>query len=203
MGARRARVGEGRSSAASIGFGYGATQRWFTEIYRKYERSEEEGTHFDAWEWENKFQLTETGEYLVDAGFIVEIEKPQDRTEGYEVLLGPLFQTEVGKTQLNGNILFEQHYQSDSSQRAQLRYQWQAKYRWQPTFEFGLQGFGNFGSWNHWDSIDEPSHRMGPAVFGKIALGGRNAIRYNAAWLVGTSSNAPTQNFRLQVEYEF
>src|ERR1035437_10663621 len=50
--------GEGRSSAASIGFGYGVTQNWFTEIYRKYERTDDAGTHFDAWEWENKFQLT-------------------------------------------------------------------------------------------------------------------------------------------------
>jgi hypothetical protein len=197
------KTGEDRFSAGSIGFGYGVSQHWFTEIYRKYERSGDEGTHFDAWEWENKFQLTETGEYPVDAGFIVEIEKPQDRTEGYEVLFGPLFQTEFGRTQLNGNILFEQHYQSDSSERAQLRYQWQAKYLWRPTFEFGIQGFGSFGSWNHWDPIEEPSHRMGPAIFGKIGLGGRHAIRYNAAWLVGTSSNGPSQNFRAQIEYEF
>src|SRR2546423_10283429 len=28
---------DGNLSAASIGFGYGVTQRWFTEVYRKYE----------------------------------------------------------------------------------------------------------------------------------------------------------------------
>ena len=195
--------GEDRFSAASIGFGYGVTQNWFSEIYRKYERTGGEGTHFDAWEWENKLQLTEPGQFPVDIGFILEIERPKDHAEGYEVAFGPLFQTEAGQLQLNGNILFEQHYRSESAQRALLSYQWQAKYRWQPALEFGVQGFGNFGSWNHWDAVSERAHRLGPAVFGKVALGNRQAIRYNAAWLIGTSSNAPSRNFRAQVEYEF
>ena len=84
-------------TASSIGFGYGVTQRWFTELYRKYEGSTGEGTHFDAWEWENKFQLTETGQYPVDVGFIVELERPKNRNEGNEVRFGPLFQTEFAK----------------------------------------------------------------------------------------------------------
>jgi len=53
------------------------------------------------------------------------------------------------------------------------------------------------------DPADQRSHRMGPAVFGKIPLGNRQAIRYNAAWLLGASTNAPSQTFRMQVEYEF
>jgi hypothetical protein len=195
--------GEGRSGAASLGFGYGVTQNWFTEIYRKYENSGDEGTHFDAWEWENKFQLTEPGKYLVDIGAIVEIERPKDRAEGYEVVFGPLLQTEFGKVQLNANLLFEKHYRSDSAQRAQLRYQWQAKYRWLPAFEFGMQGFGDRHSWNHWQSIDADSNRLGPAVFGKLPLGNRQALRYNAAWLFATSGMSPHQNFRMQLEYEF
>jgi hypothetical protein len=117
--------------------------------------------------------------------------------------LGPLFQTQVGKLQLNANLIFEQHYRSDTSQRADLSYQWQAKYRWQPKFGFGVQGFGDVGLPNHWDAVIEASHRMGPAIFGKFDLGNHRAIRYNAAWLAGTSSNAPNNNIRTQVEYEF
>ena len=179
------------------------TQRWFTEIYQKYERTGDEGMHVDAWEWENKFQLTETGEYPIDAGFIVEIERPKDRSEGYEVRFGPLFQTEMGKFQLNGNLLFERHYRAQTQERTELGYQWQIKYRWQQQFEFGLQGFGEVGKWNQWDSAEQRSHRTGPAVFGKIPLGNRQAIRYNAAWLLGASTSAHTQTFRMQVEYEF
>ena len=192
-----------RENAASLGFGYGVTERWFTEVYRKYESSSDEGVHFDAWEWENKFQLTEIGQYPVDIGLIVEIERPANTQEGYELRFGPLFQTEFGKVQLNGNLIFEQHYRSDTAQRAELSYQWQAKYRWQPKLEFGLQGFGDVGSPNHWDEVSDASHRMGPAVFGKFDFGNRRAIRYNAAWLFATSGNAPKDNFRAQIEYEF
>jgi hypothetical protein len=197
------RRGEDRLSAASLGFGYGVTQRWFTEFYQKYERTGDEGMHVDAWEWENKLQLTEPGQYPIDAGVIIEVERPKDRTEGYEARFGPLFQTEMGKLQLNGNLLFERHYRAETQERTEFGYQWQIKYRWQQQFEFGLQGFGEFGKWNQWDPADQRSHRMGPAVFGKIPLGNRQAIRYNAAWLLGASTSAPKQTFRMQVEYEF
>ena len=193
----------GRLSAASIGLGFGVTQNWFTEFYRKYERAQDEGTHFDAWEWENKFQVTEPGQYPVDLGFIIELERPQDRAEGYETLLGPLFQTEFGKIQLNGNLLLVRSFRSTLEQRTEFAYQWQAKYRWKPVLEFGAQGFGETGKWDRWDSRSEQSHRLGPAVFGRVVLAPHQAIRYNVAWLKGTTPNSPNHTFRAQVEYEF
>jgi len=195
--------GEPRQSAGSLGFGYGATQRWFTEIYGKYERLQGEGLRFDAWEWENKFQVTEAGEYPVDLGFIVELERPQDRSEGYELRAGPLFQTEFGRLQLNLNLLVERHIQAASEPDTEFGYQWQAKYRWQPHLEYGLQGFGEVAKWNRWGSADTQTHRLGPAVFGKLAMGDRQVIRYNAAWLFGVSEGAPGHTFRMQAEYEF
>ena len=196
--------GEARERAWSIGLGYGVTQRWFTEIYRKYQSVGDQSLgDFDAWEWENKFQLTEPGEHFVDVGFLAEIERPKNRGEGYELRWGPLFQTEVGKVQLNGNLLFERHVRAEEPQHTQMAYQWQAKYRWRRELEFGLQGFGEMGPWDHWEPADQHSHRMGPAVFGRVALGNRQAIRYNAALLRGVSDAAPNQSFRFQVEYEF
>lgn len=195
--------GKPRESAGSVGFGYGAAQRWFTEIYGKYERVQGEALVFDAWEWENKFQLTETGEYPVDLGFIVELERPQDRTEGYETRFGPLLQKEFERVQLNLNVLFARHFRASAPQESEFGYQWQAKYRWQPRLEYGLQGFGDVAEWNHWGPAKEQSHRLGPAVFGKLALGDRQAMRYNAAWLFGVTDAAPAHTLRVQVEYEF
>jgi len=192
-----------RETAASIGFGYGAKDWWFTEAYLKYKRADNDASKFDAIEWENKFQLTETGKYPVDVGVLLEIERPRIHDEGWEVKWGPLFQTEFGKLQLNANLLFQRSYRSAASAETQLLYQWQAKYRWLPQFEFGLQGFGEMGKWDHWASDDERSHCAGPAVFGKLPLGGRTAIKYNAAWLLGASSAAPNHTLRMQVEYEF
>ncbi len=193
----------GRLSAASIGFGLGVTQNWFTELYRKYERPEDEGTRFDAWEWENKFQITEPGEYPIDLGFIVELERPQERAEGYETLFGPLFQAEFRRIQLNGNLLLTRNYRSTLEQKTEFAYQWQAKYRWQPQLEFGAQGFGETGKWDSWDPWSQQSHRWGPAVFGRTVLSPHHAIRYNAAWLKGATPNSPNHTFRAQVEYEF
>ncbi|WP_211097231.1 hypothetical protein [Herbaspirillum sp. ST 5-3] len=194
---------EARESAASIGFGYGATEHWFTELYVKYKRENGSGTFFDAYEWENKFQLSEPGQLPVDIGFITEIERPQDHSEGWEVKFGPLFQKEFGKTQLNLNILFERNYRAAEANPMRLGYQWQAKYRWTPQFEFGAQGFGDVGKWDHFAPRAEQSHIFGPAIFGKIALGGRQAIKYNVAYLIDANDEKHSNTFRTQVEYEF
>ncbi len=193
------------AQGASVSFGYGATEHWFTEVYLKQERT---GTaNATLAEWENKFQLTETGEYPVDLGFITELEAPVSGSAPWEIRVGPLLQTEFSKLQLNGNVLFTRAYGSSDEAGAtyttNLGYQWQAKYRAQPAFEYGLQGMGETGQWNHWNSQGTQNHRAGPAVFGKLNLGGRQAIKYDAAWLVGMSNAAPSRTLRMQIEYEF
>jgi hypothetical protein len=193
---------EGSAQAGSIGFGYGAKPWWFTELYVKYKR-EGGRTFLDALEWENKFQLTETGKYPVDLGMILEFERPKDRAEGYEFKVGPLLQREIGQLQLNANVLVEHVFDSLSSNGTELGYQWQAKYRWQQSLEFGAQGFGEVGDWMNWSPSSEQNHRWGPAVFGKFPGQGHQAIKYNAALLLGLTRGSPDHTFRLQLEYEF
>jgi hypothetical protein len=108
---------------------------------------EREGTHsfYDAIEWENKFQLTETGRYPVDAGFIMEFELPHDRSESNDFRFGPLFQTEFDQVQVNFNTLLTNTPRSVEENGTYLGYQWQVKYRWHQALEFGAQGFGDMG----------------------------------------------------------
>ena len=193
-----------RKTVYSLGFGYGATDYWFTELYLK--RELQGGDSLSLLEWENKFQLTETGKYPIDVGLITEIEAPLNNGKApWELKFGPLFQTEFGKLQLNANVLFETKIGGADEERhfTELGYQWQAKYRLKPAFEFGLQGIGEVGEWKHWDNADEQAHRIGPAVFGKFNIGQKQAIKYNAALLLGLSDAAPNSTFRMQVEYEF
>lgn len=188
----------------SFGVGYGATSFWFTEFYLKYSKRSGESRKFDAVEWENKFQLTETGKYPVDIGFITELEITRAKDDPNEIRFGPLFQTEFGKLQLNANLLFTQTFGPNANSRPDFGYQWQAKYRLMKEFEFGLQGFGETGPWNGWATRATQNHRYGPAIFGKLAVGNHQAISYNAAWLIGDGgTTAPRNTFRLQVEYEF
>jgi len=194
-----------RSTVNSMGFGYGASEYWFTEVYLKREKSGSDG--LSIVEWENKFQVTETGKYPVDIGLITEIEVPMNNNKApYEFKFGPLFQTEFGHVQLNGNLLFERKFgrnETNEPQNTEFGYQWQAKYRFKPEFELGMQGMGETGAWNDWSNASNQNHRFGPAVFGKVKLAPKQAIKYNAAVLFGSSQVAPNHTLRLQVEYEF
>ncbi|MBZ0093986.1 MAG: hypothetical protein K8H75_01210 [Sulfuricella sp.] len=204
-----ARMPSGNTAqVTSLGFGYGATEYWFTELYLKTEHEAPE-PRLNILEWENKFQLTETGKYPLEVGLITEFEFPVNRKgEPNEFKFGPLFQTDFDKLQLNGNLLFERKFGGETDPDSEphktvFQYQWQAKYRWKKEFEFGLQGFGETGVWNHWAQHNAQEHKLGPAIFGKIALGGHQAIKYNAAWLIGTTDATPDHTFRMQAEYEF
>lgn len=203
MGTVKERDGT-RVSAATLGFGYGVNSFWFTELYVKSKRQTPGNWGYDALEWENKFQLTETGKYPVDVGLIVEVERPRDRSEGYELLFGPLFQKEITPSVVaNLNLLLSKNYRTLTPAPMELGYQWQLKYRWKPALELGAQGFGKLGPVRNWLPGDQQEHKLGPAVFGKIRLDSRHAIYYNAAWLVGANSNTARNTLRLQAEYEF
>lgn len=193
-----------RASAASLGLGYGANAWWFTELYAKWNKQTPEGWRFDAIEWENKFQFTETGKYPVDMGLVVELERPQERSEGWELKFGPLFQTDITPdVQANVNLLFERHYRSATPSSLELGYQWQIKYRWRQELELGVQGLGALGPWRDWAPAAQQEHKVGPAMFGKLRTAGRDVVAYNAAWLIGTNGNTPRHTLRLQIEYEF
>ena len=193
-----------RESAYSLGLGYGVTSRWFTEFYGKWHKEPGEQSSFDAWEWENKVQLTETGQYPVDLGFLLEIERPKDRTEGYEFVWGPLFQMDVTPViQANLNLLVEKHIRSATPSKAELGYQWQLKHRWMPDFEYGLQGFGSVGPLAHFSPKDDQSHSLGPSIFGSVRTGQHEFIKYKAAVLLGATNGSPRTTLRLQTEYEF
>jgi len=189
--------------AHSVGLGWGVNSWWFTEVYAKYKRDPGASLSFDATEWENRFQLTETGKYPVDVGFLLEIERPKDRSEGYEITYGPLLQAEWGKVQGNLNLLVQRHISATVPYDTELHYQAQVKYRESEQFEWGAQALGSMGQWNHWSHASDQEHKIGPAIFGKIKTGTKQAIQWNAALLHGVTTASPTTTLRFQAEYEF
>ena len=190
-------------TATSIGLGWAPTSWWFTEIYAKYKRDPGASNGFDAWEFENRFQLTDTGRFPVDVGFLLEIERPRDRTEGYELTYGPMLQAEWGQVQGNLNLLIQKHVRASVPFDTELHYQAQLKYRASPQFEWGAQALGSFGPWNKWSPSSLQEHKIGPAIFGKIKTGSHQAITYNAAILFGATNATARTTIRLQTEYEF
>ncbi len=203
FGTARPRQG-GRESALSVGLGFGMNSWWATEVYAKANRQTPGGWRFDAVEWENRFQLTETGKYPVDLGWVIELEHPQDRSEGWELSFGPLLQAELTpKLVANLNLFFTRNYRASTPSAMNMDYQWQLRYRWKPELEWGAQGFGSLGPWRQWAAADQQEHKAGPAVFGKLRLDAHQAINYNAAWLLANNATTPRNTLRLQVEYEY
>lgn len=194
---------EPSGNATSIGFGYGVNSWWGTELYAKWHRDPGEGSGFDAYEWENKFQLAPTGKYPVDIGFLLEIERPRDRAEGYELTYGPLLQSEWGKVQGNFNLLWERHVRATEPFTNDLKYEAQLKYRHSELLEWGAEAFGNMGQWDRWLRGSQQEHKLGPALFGRFKVGAAQAIRWNAALLFGSNDASPRTSMRAQVEYEF
>jgi hypothetical protein len=79
----------------------------------------------------------------------------------------------------------------------------QIKYRNSEQLEWGAQGFGNVGQWDRWNSASKQEFKVGPALFGKIKMATKEAIKWNAALLVGTTNATPNTTLRIQTEYEF
>ncbi|MBU6271546.1 MAG: hypothetical protein KGQ67_09610 [Betaproteobacteria bacterium] len=199
-----ARHRDGSSDAAqSLGYGFTPTPWWFTELYAKTARNGAEPSAFDAWEWENRFQLTESGRYPVLLGMLLEIERPRDRREGYEITVGPMMQSEWGAVQGNLNLFLRRHLRAEEAFDTELLVQMQLKYRQARAFEWGLQGFGNTGPWRHALPGSRQDARLGPAIFGKLRAAPGQAIGWNAALLEGLNRASPRTTLRLQAEYEF
>ncbi|MGZ3159687.1 MAG: hypothetical protein ACXU7D_08580 [Burkholderiaceae bacterium] len=196
------KAGQEREREASFGLGYGVTRAWFTELYIAYARNGDNATQPEAYSWLNAFLLTH-GQLPYDIGLYTEIERPRDHSEGYALKFGPMLQTDIGKTQLNVNLFVDRNYQADVMHSMQMSYQWQAKYRWHPKLQPGLQGFGELGKWDHWAPRNQQSHRFGPALFGTFELGGKQVLRYDVAYLIDANDAQHSKTFRTRIQYEF
>lgn len=190
------------ASAATIGYGFAVKRWWFTELYGKFERSDDEATKFDAFYWANSFLLT-SGESMFDLGLHADIERPQDRSEGTSLRIGPVLRTDFGKIQLQTNLFFSRSFGAETPNATQLSYQWQATHKIQPQLELGLHGFGELGDWNHWAPRDQQAHRVGPVIAGVYRFSERQALRYEAGLLFGKVEDHRSQTLHASLAYEF
>jgi len=194
--------GQPSQDATTLGLGYGLTDYWFSELYVGYVKTGSESIEFDSAALQNTFTLTGS-DAPVDLGLYTEIEYEHDRSTGEQLMFGPLLQTEFGLTRVNLNLLFQRNYYADFSNPMQLGYQWQIRQHIHAPVDIGIQGFGEFGQWNHWAPRDQQSHRIGPALFGKIELADDKLISYNAAILRDIFDGTHATTFRFQAVLGF
>jgi hypothetical protein len=183
-----------------LGLGWNVNGRWYTEILASYVGSADSATRLDTLNWQNDVLLTQ-GQYPFDLAVHTLWVAPQDGGE-HAFEFGPVLQTEVGRTQLNFNLVFEHGYGAQKNDPTQLKYQWQLRHRWQRWLHVGAQGFGEVGPWDHWSARDAQSHRAGPALFGSLP-GGPGTLSWQAAYLIGKTYGHRGSMFTSRVKYDF
>lgn len=198
-----ARDRDGRSSwGGKLGVEYGFTSWWASEATLNFGREFGDSTKLHSIEWENRFQFTETGARPYEIGLLFEVEREQDRDEGYELRYGPLLQRHWGALQANVNLLFERRLRAEESSRTEFGYQWQLRWHRDAGLDWGAQGFGALGRWDDWASRSEQSHILGPAVFARLG-DDEDDPEVEAGLLFGTGGAAPEATLRLQAMVPF
>jgi hypothetical protein len=199
--------GRGEVIWPEIGFSYGVNSRWTTELLYSTIGPSNWDVVPSSLVWQNDVLLTQ-GEWPIDLALHAGLIRQSGYGgRAYALEYGPVLQTDWGRTQLSANIFFERSFDPDEGQPVQMKYQWQLRHRWHPLMNFGLQGFGELGHWSHWDESGRQSHRAGPALFGRVDLdqgsGDRQALLYQAAYLLGSVYSKRASMFTVRVQLQF
>lgn len=171
--------------------GYGVTSFWFTAIGVEYEKPRGAGGQWEAYEWENIFQLTEPGQYWVDLGALVELEKAV-HGNGKELTLGLLLEKDIDETTLRFNWRFQREWGEDASSSWEQQYRGQWLWRLMPAFEPLVEV-----------QADPHAMNVGPGLSGTVKVGPRQKLVYMLAWLFRATGDTPQNLARMQFELEF
>lgn len=185
-----------------LGFSWGLTSRWTTGLLASWIGSAQMPTQRSSLNWSNDVLLTQ-GEWPVDVALHLNWIVNADRADGDALEFGPVLQTDVGRTQLNANLIFERRFQVADPGPTRLKYQWQARHRASGTWHVGVQGFGELGPWDRWSLRDRQSHRAGPALFADVPLGDGRSLQAQAAYLAGSIYGERGGMFSMRVLYAF
>jgi len=188
-----------------LGVGYGFTEWWFSEFYAEWEREAGPGeeTAFEAFEWENLFQLTNPGENWADFGLLVEYERTDDNKAPDKIELALLFAKELGQFNATYNLVFEKEVGGGAGNDVELAQAFQLKYRLDKAFEPGIEVYSEFGALGDMPDFDDQEHYVGPIVTGVVPLGESGLkLKYNAGYLFGVTDEAADGVVKAIVELE-
>jgi hypothetical protein len=184
-----------------VGLGWNVNGRWYTEVLASYVGGAHFATELENVLWQNDLLLTQ-GQYPVDVAIHTLWAIPQKAMARHSFEFGPVLQTDIDRTQVNFNLVFERGYAAESADPVELKYQWQLRHRWQRWLHVGAQGFGELGRWNHWSKSDAQSHRAGPALFGAIPAG-PGTVAWQAAYLLGKTYGQRGSMLTMRIKYDF
>jgi hypothetical protein len=184
-----------------LGVGYGILERWFLEVYGQWENhpgTSDEDTAYEATEIENKFQLSEQGEYFVDLGFLVENEFAAQSGGHDEFKPVLLLQKDWDRWTHRANPFMEYKYGGEEEDEWEAGVAWSTTYRAETWFEPGVEVHWNHGDLDESRSFDEQEFQLGPVIYGKIG----EYLKYDVGYLIGASDDSPDGELKWIFEFE-
>src|SRR6266446_7546242 len=161
----------GRSKNAVHEFEYGFNDWLKLGVEGELAADPGHGFHFDSAALEGFLQLTPQGKYWADVGLFVEYEHTARQGDPRALIFGPLVQKEVALLGLDTlhtvNALFTKQMGAGSVGPPNLLLAAQSRVRLVPYFEPGIEYYGSITLGAHGD---EPRHRLGPALAGRIGF---------------------------------
>lgn len=173
-----------------LGIGQSLNDRVFVEGYLL---AVEEGDTFrlEGYELETRIQLTEQGEYPVDWGMLVELEKAHHQDE-WELATVLLMEKQWGRWVGAANFWLEYEWGNQIKDEFETAVALQTRYRLSPEFEPAIEFYGG-----------ENTRALGPVAMGDIRFGPGKKLHWETGILLGLSKKTPDATLRLLAEYEF
>lgn len=174
---------------------HGFTDWWKSEIYlAEFERTPADGNHLLGYEFENTFQLTDPGEYWLDAGFLASYEHRGQPGDVSRVEFGPLLERRDGRFDQRMNLVWEKQVGGGADGKYEFRTSYALSYTVEPAFAPGIEVYIR---------PSDNSYSIGPVINGEIATAHGNEFEYRFGVVFGVNPGAPDQVFMAQLEYEF
>ncbi|MBV8659542.1 MAG: hypothetical protein JO142_17105 [Burkholderiales bacterium] len=193
-------LNNGRS--ANVDIGYGVNSFWATEIEAQWKQDPMGTRHYDSTSWENRFQLTEQGEYWVDVGIFAEYEKVVQKDDHNNATVGLLLQKEFGDNVTTFNFLLNREFGTDGAPGLTVDYRLQSRWRLNRYFEPGFELYGAPGRLGHFESYENQRVRMGPVAVGIVPVSLPGKLKYEVGYLAGLSRGSERGTARALLEYE-
>jgi len=127
-------------AGSSLRWGWAPPERWFTAACAAWYRDAGEKLRFDNIYLVNHLALAPPGAWPIDVGAYLEIQPPQDRSEGYAFLWGPTFQFDTASLQVNANVWLQRAVHAENASPTAFVYRWQAKGLVGPRLEVSATG---------------------------------------------------------------
>jgi len=177
-------------SVYRFGFGKDISEDLFVELYLIGAKESDQKIELEAYEVEALYQLTEQGEYWLDAALLVEVERETD-SENWEGNFALILEKEFGRWSAALNIHNQNQIGNDQKRDWQRSQAFQMRYRYSSQIEPGFEIYS-----------DQNNFFVGPVILGQVNL---DSSKLN--WEVGIVkefNHSGTDNvLRALLEYEF